>query len=190
MAQFTPDLLSVCKSYGLDPKDIVFAFAVASGCNPTDAYIITHNLKQAVTTLQAETQANDLLQRKSGLKIVINRIKNQKNIATFKKQQQRELEDAIRESKEITDEEKDELKTRQGLIGKIIDNVLLTTGKDAISGLQTLAKLQGLDSPDEKPEEERRKYFLPWVSNCRSCKLMQIYIKTINENTTKQGETI
>ena len=190
MAQFTPDLLSVCKSYNLEPKDIVFAFAVASGCNPTDAYIITHNLKQSVTTMQAETQANDLLNRKSGLKIVINRIKNQKNIATFKKQQQRELEEEQARMKQATNEDKDELRTREGLIKKIIDNVSLITGKDAISGLQTLAKLQGLDNPDEKPEEERRKYFLPWVSNCRSCKLMQLYIKTINENTTKQGETI
>lgn len=72
--------------------------------------------------------------------------------------------------------EGNDLTTRQGIIGELITATKQTKGKDAVSGLQTLAKLQGFDKPDEQSEqEERRRYFLPYVSNCRNCELMKLY---------------
>ena len=190
MGNFSADILSICRSYDLEPEDIIFCFALSAGAPVSDAYQIIYKTKKNITSLQAETLANDLLKHKPAAKIIINRIKNKKDPATYNRIQKEDLERKIKEIEDITDEERNELKTRPGLINKIIDSVLQVTGKEAISGLQTLAKLQGLDQPDEKEEEEKRRYFVPWVSNCRSCKLMQLYIKTINENTTKQGETI
>ena len=188
MAQFSSDLLSICHAYNVDPSDVIMCFALASGAPPSDSYIITHNTKQDTTQLQAENLCQDLLKRKPGLKIIINRIKNKKDPSTFKTQQQKQLEQLTAENKEITEEEKAELQTRSGLISKIIDNVLLTSGKDAISGLQTLAKLQGLDSPDDLEEEEKRRYFLPWVSHCRTCQLMKIYIKAIDSQKQQENQ--
>lgn len=69
-----------------------------------------------------------------------------------------------------------DLTTRQGIIGELITATKQTKGKDAVSGLQTLAKLQGFDKPDEQSDqEERRRYFLPYVSACRNCELMKLY---------------
>ena len=50
------------------------------------------------------------------------------------------------------------------------------TGKDAANALQTLAKIQGYDKPDEEDEEERRRFVLRWLSKCRNCKLMQAFM--------------
>ena len=69
-----------------------------------------------------------------------------------------------------------DLTTREGVINELITATKQAKGKDAVGGLQTLAKLQGFDRPDERNEnEERRRYFLPYVSNCRNCELMKLY---------------
>lgn len=69
-----------------------------------------------------------------------------------------------------------DLTTRQGVINELITATKQAKGKDAVGGLQTLAKLQGFDRPDERnDQEERRRYFLPYVSNCRNCELMKLY---------------
>ena len=180
MANYTNETLQICKAYNLEPNQVVFAFAVASGCPLPDAYNITHKMKATTTTEQAETLANALISSKPQIKIIINKIKNKKNPATFKKEEQKTLfnQEYIKELEEsMSEEERDEFKSRSGLIEKIITQSRLVTGKDAISALQTLAKLQGFDKPDESETEDKRKYFLPWVSHCRTCKLMQTYIK-------------
>lgn len=68
-----------------------------------------------------------------------------------------------------------DLTTREGIVKQLIDATSYTEGKDSVSALQTLAKLQGYDKPTEKDQDDKRSYFLPWVSHCRSCRLMQSY---------------
>ena len=86
---------------------------------------------------------------------------------------------------QVADREGNDLTTREGVLGQLISSVKATSGKDSISGLQTLAKMQGFDKPtDEADDKERRTYFLPWVSDCRQCELMRIY-REIN----KDGKT-
>lgn len=71
-----------------------------------------------------------------------------------------------------------DLTTRQGVINELITATKQTKGKDAVGGLQTLAKLQGFDRPDERAEqEERRRYVLRWLSKCQNCKLMEIFLE-------------
>lgn len=72
-----------------------------------------------------------------------------------------------------------DLTTREGIVRQLIDATSYTEGKDSVSALQTLAKLQGYDKPDAKEQDERRSYFLPWVSHCRSCRLMKSYINAM-----------
>lgn len=187
---FSADTLQICNAYNLEPSQVILAFALASGAPPADAYRVTHNLKASVTTEEAATLCQALLTSRPGIKIIINRIKNKQNPATYHKQEQRTLtaRDQIKEIEEsMSEEERDEFKTRSGLIEKIITQSTLTTGKDAISALQTLAKLQGFDKPDEENTEEKRRYFLPWVSNCRSCKLMKEYLKVVNSKQPENG---
>lgn len=73
-----------------------------------------------------------------------------------------------------------DLTTRDGLISELIVAVKQSKGKDTISGLQSLAKLQGLDKPGDQETREMRTYFLPWRSKCRGCRLMQIYKEVEN----------
>lgn len=190
MQQFTPDLLSVCKSYNIEPQDVILCFALAAGAPPSDAYRIIYKVKPGITTEQCATSCTNLVTQHPGMKILINRIKNKQNPATYSKQEQREL-NARSQVKEIeanmTEEERNEYKTRSGIIEKIITQSSLVNGKDAISALQTLAKLQGFDHPDEISEEDKRVYFLPWVSNCRSCELMKEYKKIITEKQPEKG---
>ena len=78
-------------------------------------------------------------------------------------------------------DEANDLETRQGLINQLIAATRQTQGKDSISGLQTLAKLQGFDKPDEVNEEEKRIFVLTYLSHCRSCALMREYLKVQDE---------
>ena len=188
MAQFTPDLLSICNSYNLEPNEVILSFALAAGAPPADAYRITHHIKQGITTEECETRCNNLVTQRPAIKIIINRIKNRQNPATYKKEDQRNLS-ARQQAKEIeeslTDEERAEFRTRSGLIEKIITQSTLVNGKDAISALQTLAKLQGFDKPDEENTEDPRRYVLRWLSHCRTCKLMQLFIDLKSEKPPK-----
>ena len=78
---------------------------------------------------------------------------------------------AGRPKKEIPND----LTTREGIVKQLIDATSYTEGKDSVSALQTLAKLQGYDKPADKDQDDKRSYFLPWVSHCRSCRLMRSY---------------
>ena len=72
-----------------------------------------------------------------------------------------------------------DLTTRDGIVKQLIDATSYTEGKDSVSALQTLAKLQGYDKPDAKDQDDRRSYFLPWVSHCRTCRLMRSYERAL-----------
>ena len=84
---------------------------------------------------------------------------------------------------ESTDTDKgNDLTTRQGIVSELITSVKATSGKDSVNALQTLAKIQGLDRPEERPDDERRRFVLTWPSHCRTCALMRLYISLKNEN--------
>ena len=78
-----------------------------------------------------------------------------------------------------------DLTTRNGIVSELIKSVKQSNGKEAIGGLQTLAKLQGFDKPEEKPDGERRTYVLRWLSKCRSCELMRLFLE-VQEEQKKQ----
>jgi hypothetical protein len=60
-------------------------------------------------------------------------------------------------------------------------------GKDELQGLITVAKIQGFDRPDEHDDDEKRAYFLPWVSNCRACELMKAFIRA-SKTASKESD--
>ena len=163
------DLKQLLQAYNLNAKDVLLCFAVAAGMQINDVYSI---LFARTNTPQNEIQrlSEDYLKRNPAAKILINRIKSGKKKEIIKGDDN--------EKKSVNSKERDELKTRAGIIEKLIDNVSQIEGKDAVSGLQTLAKLQGYDKPDEINEEEKRFFVLPYLSNCRSCKLMQVFCET------------
>ncbi len=190
MVQFTADTEQIARAYNLQPQEVILSFALASGAPAADAYRLIYHVSSKTTANELTGTVQALLTNKPSLKILINRIKNHQNPVTLKKEQQEAIRNTTgtlynESGQPLTEEEKEEirneLQTREGIIRNLINSVSTISGKDKVSGLQTLAKLQGFDKPDESNEEEKRTYFLPWVSHCRTCKLMQIYTQTINE---------
>lgn len=74
-----------------------------------------------------------------------------------------------------------DLTSREGIIEQLITATKQTTGRDAINGLTTLAKIQGLDKPEERTNDTHRTYVLRWLSHCRSCELMKLFLEVQNE---------
>ena len=188
MVQFTADTEQICRAYNLQPQEVILSFALASGAPSPDAYRLIYHVSSKTTNNELLGTVNALLTNKPSIKILIQRIKNHQNPVTLKKEQQNTIQnatvgangvlynpDGTKKTEEQIEEMKNELKTREGLISNLIDSVSVISGKDKVSGLQTLAKLQGFDKPEESNEEEKRTYFLPWVSHCRTCQLMKLY---------------
>ena len=190
MVQFTADTEQICRAYNLQPQEVILSFALASGAPSPDAYRLIYHVSSKTTNEELSGTVNALLTNKPSIKILIQRIKNHQNPVTLKKEQQQAIIQASNtlyndNGQQLTEEEKEqlrnELQTREGLIKNLINSVSVISGKDKVSGLQTLAKLQGFDKPDESNEEEKRTYFLPWVSHCRTCQLMKLYRQTIEQ---------
>ena len=68
-----------------------------------------------------------------------------------------------------------DLTTRDGILSELINAVKSTTGKEAISGLQSLARIQGLDRPEEGEQPDPRRFFVAFKSDCRRCALMELF---------------
>lgn len=76
-----------------------------------------------------------------------------------------------------------DLRTRDGVLERLVANTQTATGKDELQGLLAVAKMQGFDRPvDDTGKEEKRTFFLPWVSNCRTCALMKAYQEVQKKN--------
>ena len=168
---YSNDLLKLAQNYNLSAAEVVLCFALAAGAPPVDAYRIILRVPSTVSNDQAEQRLRTLKASSPAVPVLINRIKNGTGNRTAKE----ELQRAKEQTKEERRREEEQLRTRAGIVSKIITTLSDVDGKDAISGLQTLAKLQGFDKPDEKTDEERRTYFLPFVSRCRSCALFRLF---------------
>lgn len=164
------NFLQLETAYNLTAKDIILCFAVAAGAPASDALQIICNKKGSQNKITKDLEVWH--QNNPGAAVLINRIKNRRGLKPTKEEITRD------ESEERKEEKRREYKNRDGIINKLIDAVDGTTGKETISGLQTIAKLQGLDKPEEHEKEDKRTYFLPFVSCCRSCQLMKIYRDT------------
>lgn len=170
------DLKQLLQAYNLSAKDVLLCFAAAAGMQINDVYSILF-ARTNTPENEIQKQSEDYLKRNPAAKILINRIKSGKKKEIIKGDD--------KEKKSVNSRERDELKTRPGIIAKLIEEVTNVAGKDAISGLQTLAKLQGFDKPDEINEEEKRFFVLPYLSVCRSCKLMQVYCELKHQEHTE-----
>lgn len=76
----------------------------------------------------------------------------------------------------------EDLTSRQGIIDALVTATQQTQGKDKISGLQSLAKLQGFDRPEQDDKPDQRRFFVAWKSDCRRCELMRLFRQVQSEN--------
>lgn len=172
--EFSETTKKLCTAYKFTPQDIALCYALAAGAHPVDTFKVTHKISDHCTAEHTAKLFNDWKLQHPGAAVLINRIKLNRSPRPTKeeiKQVEQNKIDDERKGKESNSE----LKTRAGIIDALINNVQKVSGRDAVSGLQTLAKLQGLDKPEEKEGDDKRVFYLPYVSNCRNCKLMQLF---------------
>lgn len=164
--------------YNISFQDVMFCSLIASGTDPADSYHAIYNKSTGSKILRSRTeqQAKELLRVNPSFQLCINEIKRGKKIT---REQPAQITPDI-----ITDEEREKYTTRKGIIDEMIKTASILTGKEQATLLQTLAKIQGLDKPDEGQEDERRKFVLRWLSHCRSCKLLRLYLEIQNETGT------
>lgn len=168
--------------YNLSYKDVIFCQLIAAGADRADSFAaIYHN---ATTSSRTRTQTADevttFLRNNPGAKVLIYELKNRQNKAP---RDQEGSEEGIKEGEK--EGEKDDLTTRAGVLARLENICEKLGGKDQLQGLVTIAKIRGFDRPEEENEEEKRSYFLPWVSCCRSCALMTTYLKTLAGDVNK-----
>lgn len=159
--------------YNLTQKQIFYCVLIAAGTTPAEAYAAIFG-RDNITNEQATTKANQLHKLTPSIPAAIEAIKTQ---SKQKYTETAQLDEATLFRR---------FKTKEGVIRELITAAAELSGKDAVSALQTVAKLQGFDRIEEKEEEERRRYFLPYVSTCRNCELMKIY-RDANEERAKKG---
>lgn len=162
--------------YNLTFQDVIFCTLIAAGTDPADSYHAVYNKSTGskITRSRTEQQAKELLRVNPSFQLCINELRRSKKI-------ERSAARQIDTTQEITEEEREKYTTRKGLIDEMIKNIAVLTGKDAATALQSIAKLQGLDKPDEGSDEERRKFVLRWLSACRTCKLMRVFLQIQEE---------
>lgn len=172
--------------YNLSYKDVIFCQLIAAGADRADSFAaIYHNAQtSARTRTQTADDVTTFLRNNPGAKVLIYELKNRQNKAPRNQEESEEgTQEGIKEGEK--EGEKDDLTTRAGVLARLENICEKLGGKDQLQGLVTIAKIRGFDRPEEENEEEKRSYFLPWVSCCRSCALMTAYLNTLAEDVNK-----
>ena len=157
--------------YNLSFPDLIFCTLLAAGMDPGDAHYYVYNAKdkKRYSHDQQTANAREILKLNPGFSLLINEIK--------RNQYKQTGTTTTTQDQDITEEEKTRFQTRSGLIEEMIKSLRTIGGKDSVQVIQSLAKIQGLDKPDGDEGQERRRYVLRWLSHCRSCKLMKLFLE-------------
>lgn len=183
---FSPQTKALATAYRIDPRDVLFCHLIATGADKGDAYTAIYYRSQGkISHEMATTRAADTIKNNPAFAVLIRKLKQegkQRTGTTTNRAPKYTKDDA---ADLLTDEERQqkeqetaatvqEYKDRDKVLEKIILSTDKLAGKDELQGLLSIAKFQGFDR--EKLEaNEQRVFYLPWVSNCKGCKLMQIY---------------
>lgn len=181
---FSASTEQLARLYNLDPRDIIFCQALAGGADRGDAFFaifIRGNNKTIQNYNDTINAADDYFRQKPGLRVLVNRLKVNKPLKADKEQRIQELTQVESEN----DNEENNEKQQDEVMKKISDKSFILAelykslgglrGRERAAVLVQIADLQRMKQDDLKEDEEKRTFYLPFVSSCRSCKLMKLY---------------
>ena len=187
---FSASTEQLARLYNIDPRDIIFCQALAGGADRGDAFFaifIRGNNKAIQKYNDTVNAADDYFRQKPGLRVLVNRLKVNKPL----KADRPELREELNESEAINDENENDTQKNDEVLKKISDksfilaelyrSLRILRGKERATVLMQIADLQRMKQDDLKEDEEKRVFYLPFVSSCRSCKLMKLYKELVNE---------
>ena len=181
---FSSSTEQAARLYNIEPREVIFCQAVAGGADRGDAYFaifVRGNNKGLTTHNQLTTAADDLLRSKPGLRVLINRLKVNKPLKADKEQRIQELtqvesnNDNEEENERQQDEVMKKISDKSFILSELYKSLGSLRGKERAAVLMQIADLQRMKQDDLKEDEEKRTFYLPFVSSCRSCKLMKLY---------------
>lgn len=176
--KYTEDTTRTAAAYNIEPRDVIFCQLIAAGADRGEAYfcIYDHGGKAGGRTLeQARTKANEFFNLNPGAAVLVQRIKTRKPLNTSDAKKQ--VQTAEEETKEGQEQENEELKKftdKSYIIAQLAKEAKNQTGKERANILMQIADLQRMKQEETKQDEEKRQFYLPFVSSCRSCKLVQL----------------
>ena len=187
---FSASTEQLARLYNLDTRDIIFCQALAGGADRGDAFFaifIRGNNKAIRNNNDVVNAADDYFRQKPGLRVLVNRLKVNKPL----KADRPELREELNESEVLNDENENDTQKNDEVLKKISDksfilaelyrSLRILRGKERATVLMQIADLQRMKQDDLKENEEKRVFYLPFVSSCRSCKLMKLYKELVNE---------
>ena len=187
---FSASTEQLARLYNLDPRDIIFCQALAGGADRGDAFFaifIRGNNKAIRNNNDVVNAADDYFRQKPGLRVLVNRLKVNKPL----KADRIELREELNESETLNDDNENDIQKNEEVLKKISDksfilaelyrSLRILRGKERATVLMQIADLQRMKQDDLKEDEEKRVFYLPFVSSCRSCKLMKLYKELVNE---------
>lgn len=165
---YTKNLEVTAARFALNPRDVLFCQLVAAGAAKGDAYQVIYNHQQNHKQPEevADSKAGELIRNTPALSHLIRQFKNERNTKKITPQPTEEQPKQY-DTTQYT--------TREGIVKKIMDATEGLSGKDELQGLLTLAKIQGLDRPEDTEKEDLRRFFVAFKSDCRRCALMKLY---------------
>jgi hypothetical protein len=172
---FTKELNAIAEGYNIEPRDALFLQLVAIGADPGDAYRAvymhgaTNNLK---TAEQCRTAAKEWISQHPGAALFIQRFKNK----LFKNKNNSITDNKIEEGNNIvSEEEAKKFADKSYMIRSLLAASAGMTGKERADILFKVADLQQMKKEENKEREEVRHYYLPYVSNCRTCEILRLF---------------
>lgn len=187
---FSASTEQIARLYNIDPRDVLFCQALAGGADRGDAFFtifIRGNNKAIQKYNDTVNAADDYFRQKPGLRVLVNRLKVNKPL----KSDRPELREELSESESLNDENENDTQKNDEVLKKISDksfilaelyrSLRILRGKERATVLMQIADLQRMKQDDLKEDEEKRVFYLPFVSSCRSCKLMKLYKELANE---------
>lgn len=182
---FSSSTEQAARLYNIEPREVIFCQAIAGGADRGDAYFsifVRGNNKGLTTHIQLTTAADDLLRSKPGLRVLINRLKVNKPLKADKTERIQELtqdESNNDENEEENERQQDEvmkkISDKSFILAELYKSLGGLRGRERAAVLVQIADLQRMKQDDLKEDEEKRTFYLPFVSSCRSCKLMKLY---------------
>lgn len=181
---FSSSTEQAARLYNIEPREVIFCQAIAGGADRGDAYFsifVRGNNKGLTTHIQLTTAADDLLRSKPGLRVLINRLKVNKPLKADKTERLQELtqvesnDDNEEENERQQDEVLKKISDKSFILSELYKSLGSLRGKERAAVLMQIADLQRMKQDDLKEDEEKRTFYLPFVSSCRSCKLMKLY---------------
>lgn len=187
---FSASTEQLARLYNLDPRDIIYCQALAGGADRGDAFFtifIRGNNKAIRNNNDVVNAADDYFRQKPGLRVLVNRLKVNKPL----KADRPELREELNESETLNDDNENDTQKNDEVLKKISDksfilaelyrSLRILRGKERATVLMQIADLQRMKQDDLKEDGEKRVFYLPFVSSCRSCKLMKLYKELVNE---------